>query len=125
MFTRVTVGRARVVREVRVAAPLMAALRAPVTARVPWLTAVPMLGGGTEPLPGGRPTAGSWRPAGRPDGPGPRVAVEERTQSRRSTVTSRVSSVRACSEPSRISPSARTQPSSGSPSTAAARTRNS
>ncbi len=100
MFTRVAVGRSRVVREVRAAAPLMAALRAPVTARGPWLTAVlnagaaswprarpvavvveahrqgrpeaaaflslrrrglttvvTMLGGGTEPLPGGRPSA--------------------------------------------------------------------
>ena len=40
MFTRVAVGRAQVVREVRAAAPLMARLRAPVTARGPWLTAV-------------------------------------------------------------------------------------
>ena len=40
VFTRVAVGRARVVREVRAAAPLMAALRAPVPARGPWLTAV-------------------------------------------------------------------------------------
>ena len=40
MFTRVALGRARVVREVRAAAPLMAALRAPVTAQGPWLTAV-------------------------------------------------------------------------------------
>jgi hypothetical protein len=39
-FTRVAVGRARVVREVRAAAPLMAALSAPITARGPWLTAV-------------------------------------------------------------------------------------
>jgi hypothetical protein len=39
-FTRIAVGRARVVREVRAAAPLMAALSAPVTARGPWLTAV-------------------------------------------------------------------------------------
>ena len=39
MFTRVAAGRARVVREVRAAAPLMAELRAPVTARGPWLTA--------------------------------------------------------------------------------------
>ena len=100
MFTRVAVGRASVVREVRAAAPLMTALRAPVTARGPWLTAVlhagavaqprarpvavvveahrqgrpeaaaflslrrrglttvvTMLGGGTEPVPGGRPSA--------------------------------------------------------------------
>ncbi|MGY1807328.1 hypothetical protein ACI8AF_08150 [Blastococcus sp. SYSU D00669] len=40
MFTRVVSGRARVVREVRAAAPLMARLRAPVPARGPWLTAV-------------------------------------------------------------------------------------
>ena len=40
MLTRIAVGRARVVREVRAAAPLMADLRAPVTARGPWLTAV-------------------------------------------------------------------------------------
>jgi hypothetical protein len=40
VFTRVALGRARVVREVRAAAPLMGALRAPVTAQGPWLTAV-------------------------------------------------------------------------------------
>ncbi len=40
MFTRVGAGRARVVREVRAAAPLMADLAAPVTFRGPWLTAV-------------------------------------------------------------------------------------
>jgi len=40
VLTRVAVGRARVVREVRAAAALMAELRAPVTARGPWLTAV-------------------------------------------------------------------------------------
>jgi hypothetical protein len=40
VFTRVAHGRARVVREIRAAAPLMAQLRAPVTARGPWLTAV-------------------------------------------------------------------------------------
>jgi hypothetical protein len=40
VVTRVAVGRARVVREVRAAAPLMAALRVPVTAQGPWLTAV-------------------------------------------------------------------------------------
>jgi hypothetical protein len=95
--TRVEVGRARVVAEIRAAAPLMAAVRAPVTARAPWLTAVlntgaavrprtrpvavvvessrpeaaaflsvgrrglttvvTVLGGGTGPLPGGRPPA--------------------------------------------------------------------
>lgn len=40
MLTRVAVGRAPVVREVRAAAPLMSELAAPVTARGPWLTAV-------------------------------------------------------------------------------------
>jgi hypothetical protein len=40
VLTRIAVGRARVVREVRAAAPLMADMRAPVTARGPWLTAV-------------------------------------------------------------------------------------
>jgi len=40
VFTRVALGRARVVREIRAAAPLMAQLRTPVTARGPWLTAV-------------------------------------------------------------------------------------
>jgi hypothetical protein len=40
VFTRAAAGRARVVREIRAAAPLMAALRAPVPARGPWLTAV-------------------------------------------------------------------------------------
>jgi len=38
--TRVAVGRAQVVREVRAAARLMADLGAPVTARAPWLTTV-------------------------------------------------------------------------------------
>jgi len=40
VFARAAAGRARVVREIRAAAPLMAALRAPVPARGPWLTAV-------------------------------------------------------------------------------------
>ena len=40
MFTRVASGRPRVVREIRAAAPLMSRLRAPVTARGPWLTTV-------------------------------------------------------------------------------------
>ncbi|WP_254790464.1 hypothetical protein [Blastococcus tunisiensis] len=40
MGTRVAVGRDGVAGELRVAAPLMAGLRAPVTARAPWLTAV-------------------------------------------------------------------------------------
>jgi hypothetical protein len=55
VFTRVAEGRARVVREVRAAAPLMAALRAPVTARGPWLTAV--LNEGAAHRFGGRPVA--------------------------------------------------------------------
>jgi hypothetical protein len=38
--TRIALGRARVVQEIRGAAPLMADLAAPVTARAPWLTAV-------------------------------------------------------------------------------------
>lgn len=40
MRTRIAVGRAPVGREVRSAAPLAARLRAPLTARAPWLTAV-------------------------------------------------------------------------------------
>ncbi|MCZ2859571.1 GNAT family N-acetyltransferase [Blastococcus sp. VKM Ac-2987] len=40
MVARVTVGRARVVREVRAAEPLAVAIAAPLTARAPWLTAV-------------------------------------------------------------------------------------
>jgi hypothetical protein len=40
VFTRIAAGRARVVREIRAATPLMDVLRAPVTARAPWLTAV-------------------------------------------------------------------------------------
>jgi hypothetical protein len=55
VFTRVAVGRARVVREVRAAAPLMTRLRAPVTARGPWLTAV--LNEGTARRPRARPVA--------------------------------------------------------------------
>jgi hypothetical protein len=55
VFTRVAVGRARVVREVRAAAPLMAELRAPVTARGPWLTAV--LNAGAARRFSGRPVA--------------------------------------------------------------------
>ena len=55
MFTRVAVGRARVVREVRAAGPLMAALRAPVPARGPWLTAV--LDEGATRHPRARPVA--------------------------------------------------------------------
>lgn len=55
VFTRVAVGRARVVREVRAAAPLMAELRAPVSARGPWLTAV--LNAGAAHRFSGRPVA--------------------------------------------------------------------
>jgi hypothetical protein len=55
VFIRVAVGRARVVREVRAAAPLMAAVSAPVTARGPWLTAV--LNDGAAHLPRARPVA--------------------------------------------------------------------
>jgi hypothetical protein len=55
VFTRVAVGRARVVREVRAAAPLTARLRAPVTARGPWLTAV--LNEGAARVPRARPVA--------------------------------------------------------------------
>jgi hypothetical protein len=55
VFTRVAVGRARVVREVRAAAPLMAHLRTPVTARGPWLTAV--LNAGAARRFSGRPVA--------------------------------------------------------------------
>jgi hypothetical protein len=65
---RIAVGRERVVREVLSAAPLMAALRAPVTARAPWLTAVLNQGAARRPL--ARPVAvvvGS-RPGGRPEG---------------------------------------------------------
>ena len=40
MRARIVTGRDAVVRELRAAAPLMAALAAPVTARAPWLTAV-------------------------------------------------------------------------------------
>lgn len=103
MATRIVSGPAQVAAELRAAAPLMAALRAPIPARAPWLTAVlnaraaqpqarrwrsrplavvvdgghdapaaaaflalrrqglgtvlTMLGAGTTPLPGGRPTA--------------------------------------------------------------------
>ena len=52
---RIAVGRARVVREIRAAAPLMAALRAPVTAQGPWLTAV--LNEGAARRPRARPVA--------------------------------------------------------------------
>jgi hypothetical protein len=59
VFTRVTVGRARVVREIRAAAPLMAAVRAPIPARGPWLTTVLNVGRwSAAPVPiGSRPVA--------------------------------------------------------------------
>ena len=66
MSTRIAVGRAAVVREVRAAAPLMADLRAPVTARGPWLTAV--LNAGAARRGAGRPVAVVVGPSqGRPD----------------------------------------------------------
>jgi hypothetical protein len=52
---RVVVGHAPVVREVRAAGPLMAALAAPVTARAPWLTVV--LNSGAASRRPGRPIA--------------------------------------------------------------------
>jgi hypothetical protein len=55
VFTRIAVGRARVAREVRAAAPLMADLSAPITARAPWLTAV--LNAGAARQGAGRPVA--------------------------------------------------------------------
>ncbi len=67
MFTRVAVGRARVVREVRAAGPLTTRLRAPVTARGPWLTAV--LNDGAARWPRSRPVAVvvEAHPQGRPE----------------------------------------------------------
>jgi hypothetical protein len=47
---RVVARRADVAREIRRAAPLMARLRAPVTARAPWLTAVLNVQAGSRPL---------------------------------------------------------------------------
>jgi hypothetical protein len=55
VFTRVAVGRARVVREVRAAGPLTARLRAPIPSRGPWLTAV--LNDGAARRPRARPVA--------------------------------------------------------------------
>ncbi|MCF6744563.1 hypothetical protein E9529_09775 [Blastococcus sp. KM273128] len=55
MVARVAVGRAPVLREVRAAQPLAAALSAPLTARAPWLTAV-LNAGAARPVPG-RPAA--------------------------------------------------------------------
>jgi hypothetical protein len=67
VLTRIAVGRAEVVREVRAAARLMADLRAPVTAGGPWLTAV--LNAGTARRGAGRPVAVVVEPQaqGRPD----------------------------------------------------------
>jgi hypothetical protein len=64
---RIAVGRARVVREVRAAGPLLAALRAPIPARGPWLTAV--LNDGAARLPRARPVAVVVEPhrQGRPE----------------------------------------------------------
>ncbi|MGY2004914.1 hypothetical protein [Blastococcus sp. SYSU DS1024] len=70
MVTRVAVGRADVVREVRAAEPLAEALAAPLTARAPWLTAV-LNHGAASPLPA-RPAAVVV--AGPLDGP-PRAAA--------------------------------------------------
>ena len=65
--TRVEVGRSSVVHEVRAAAPLMRDLRAPVTARGPWLTAV--LNVRAAPGPRSRPVAVvlATHPRGRPE----------------------------------------------------------
>jgi len=67
-LARIAVGRARVVREVRAAAPLMADLAAPVTARGPWLTAV-LNHQAAHFSPGVRPAAVvvEAHPQGRPD----------------------------------------------------------
>src|ERR671929_181730 len=62
MTTRVVTGRAGVVRELRAAGPLLAALRAPVTARAPWLTAALALDGAR--LAGPRPVAVVVDPSG-------------------------------------------------------------
>jgi hypothetical protein len=60
--TRIAVGRAPVVREIRAAAPLMAELRAPLTARGPWLTAV--VNHGASRRFSGRPVAVVVQPPG-------------------------------------------------------------
>ncbi|MGY1762867.1 hypothetical protein ACI79G_14540 [Geodermatophilus sp. SYSU D00779] len=67
MTTRVVTGRAGVVRELRAAGPLLAALRAPVTARAPWLTAAVALDGAR--LAGPRPVAVVVDPPGGPGVP--------------------------------------------------------
>lgn len=82
MLTRIAVGRDRVAGEVRAAGPLMADLRAPVTARGPWLTAV--LNASAARRGGGRPVAVvvEPHPQGRPE------AVAFLTLRRRGPVTS-------------------------------------
>jgi hypothetical protein len=67
-FPRVAVGRAPVVGQIRAAAPLMAGLAAPVTARGPWLTAV-VNDQAASRTPGVRPVAVvvATHPRGRPD----------------------------------------------------------
>jgi hypothetical protein len=69
VLTRVADGRAQVAREVRAAAPLMAALAAPVPAQGPWLTAA-LNTRSTSPLAEHRPRAVvvEDHPQGRPDG---------------------------------------------------------
>ncbi|WP_369139981.1 hypothetical protein [Modestobacter versicolor] len=69
MLTRVADGRADVVREIAAAAPLMADLSAPVTARGPWLTAA-LNASATGRLSRVRPRAVvvEQGPPGRPDG---------------------------------------------------------
>jgi hypothetical protein len=64
MRTRVAVGRDPVVREVRAAAPLADRLRAPLTARGPWLTAV--LNAQAARRRAGRPVAVVVAPPGQP-----------------------------------------------------------
>jgi hypothetical protein len=67
-LTRIALGRARVMREVRAAAPLMADLAAPIPARGPWLTAV-LNDQAAHRSPGVRPVAVvvEAHPQGRPD----------------------------------------------------------
>jgi hypothetical protein len=81
---RIAVGRARVVREVRAAGPLMAALRAPVTAGGPWLTAV--LNQGADPRARSRPVAVVVEPA-RPGCPEAVAFLTVRRRGIRTTVT--------------------------------------
>ena len=69
MIVRVADGRARVVREIRAAAPLMSDLGAPVPARGPWLTAA-LPAPAARPFPRHRPRAVVVEHSrqGRPDG---------------------------------------------------------